>query len=255
MEMKKLPKDYFDLKTKETNHTEFFFLEHILKARADLKLESGHHSCDQEINVYLAGLLNMLLDTKHCFSNKPYLSSVDSDVRKWLDKHPGNHNEYIVYRDNADFGLIFSGIFSSYDHRGSYYHIVMPESMDYSRIAIYYELAASALMHIQRKCVPLVLLFEAISEYLNEILLILRKAAHCYFDLIERISEGSIYHLEREVTEQSLINSYNKKLDEFLLAYKKYQKTPSMDLKNELISLTTDLRSLNSNFKFDTESL
>lgn len=250
MEENKLIRTYYDLDQKANGQTNFYFLEHVLKARSDLHLETGKHEFDQEINVYIAGLLNSLIASTSFVQHKPYISAFDIDVRRWLDSHPGLRNEYVVYRDNADFGLVLLGLFLKYHHQGSYQHIVMPENNDQGRIALYYSFAASALAHLKGASVSLVNVFESLSEQMEEVLLILRRAAGTYFDLMEKISSGSMYHLEKELTDESKKCLYNKKIDEFLKLYSEYKENPTDDLKSKISKLSDELRAIDEKFSF-----
>ena len=72
---------YFDLKEKTVGKSEFFFLEHILRARVALQMESGSNECDQELNIYLAGLLNNLVQAQGFIGQKPYLSPWPTQLR------------------------------------------------------------------------------------------------------------------------------------------------------------------------------
>ncbi len=239
---------FSEAQEKRNKELSFFFLEHVLRARADLHMESGHHEYDQEINVYLAGLLNSLIDSETFL--KPYISPFDLQVRQYLENHPGLRNEYTVYRDNADFGLIILGFFLGYEHKGSYQNIVLSEVDEKGRIALYYEQAASALTHLQGKNLSLVTVFQELAEYLPDIIRILRHAASSYFDLVMRISEGSMYHLEKEMNLEDNKRIYKLKLDEFLKKYAIYKENPTQELKSNILDLAEQLRALNGKFTF-----
>ena len=242
---------FFDLKERSVGKSGFFFLEHILKARLDLHMESGANDLDQELNVYIAGLLDSLIRSDKLVRFKPYVSPFDNDVRQWLQQHPGLRNAYTVYRENADAGLLFSGLFSGFDHDGSYHRIVMTEHDEQGRIALYYELAASALAHLQGNNVSLVEVFESLAEHLDEILRIVKYAANSYFDLCERMSDGSLYHLNRELDELDTKKRYNEKLDEFLKYFSAYKETPTEAGREEVLRLVDELKQLRSDFSFD----
>lgn len=238
---------FSEAQEKRGSEISFFFLEHVLRARAELHLESGHHQYDQEINVYLAGLLNSLIDTETFL--KPYIFPFDLQVREYLDQHPGLRTEYTVYRDNADFGLIVLGFFLGYQHQGSYQRVVLSDTDEKGRIALYYEQAASALTHLQGRNLSLVAVFEELAEYLPEIIQILQHAASSYFDLMMKLSDGSIYHLEHEMNNETR-RIYNIKLDEFLKMYSLYKENPTVEIKNSIINLANELKRLNSEFSF-----
>jgi hypothetical protein len=255
MDNKKIVKPFIDLKSGAVQETGFFFLKHILKARADLHFESGRHELDQEVNVYISGLLNSLAGATSFIRPKEYVSAFDADIRQYLEEHPGLRNEYIVYRDNADFGLLAHGVFLGYEHPGSYQHLVMPGGADQrDRIAQYYNLAASALSHLQGTHVALVAVFAALAEGMTEILPIMRRAAGYYFDLLERISGGSIYHLEREIDKMNSNKRYSEKLDDFLKAYSEYKAAPTEERKEALLALAGELSLMNEKFKFEEVS-
>ncbi len=250
MSSEKILTPFYDLKECARGKSGFFFLENILKARADLHLESGGHDFDQELNVYLAGLLNSLVSQGAFLGNKPYISPYDIDIRRWLAAHPGVRNTYMVYRENADFGLALLGLFSGYAHKGSYYHIVMFDNNEKSRIALYYEIAASALVHLKGRG-SLIDVFEALSDHIDEIIRIIRYAARQYFDIMERISEGSFFHLERELDEMDKMKRYEEKIDEFLKLYAAYKELPSDEKKKQIETLAEEIKKINSDFQFD----
>jgi hypothetical protein len=251
MEKPAIVNPYCDLKDQERHPTNFFFLQHILMARADLNMESGQHDHDQEVNVYLSGLLNSLVDAGQLTKAREYISVFDVDVRRYLDEHPGIRNEYIVYRDNADFGLLQEGVFQGDRHPGSYHHIVFPDSTRQDRISLYYELAASALAHLQGTHGPLVPVFVSLAGHMDEVLKIVHRAAGYYFEMIDRISEGSMFHLEREVNEKGVMKQYQELLDEFLKTYKDYRTTPDEQARARLMKIVSDLRTLNGDFRCD----
>jgi hypothetical protein len=242
---------FYDFKDRSIGKSGFFFLEHILKAREDLHLESSESCCDQELNVYIAGLLNSLIYNSAMLCQKPYISPFDFDIQNYLEHNPGLRSTYNVYRENADFGLLFLGLFSGYTHDGSYHHLVMHHLEETGRIALYYEFAASALAHLQGNNTSLVDVFENLSGHIDEILKILNRAAGSYFDMMERISEGSMFHLERELDEIHLRKKYDAKLDEFLKCYTVYTERPSQNGKELLMALADELKRLKQGFKFD----
>ncbi len=250
-EKRKLIPLYMDMCNHTINETNFFFLEHLLKARSDLNYETGHHDYDQEVNVYLAGLMNSLIVCGPIINQKPYISAFDADVRSWLESHPGARNTYIVYRDNADFRLLLSGLFDGYEHRGSYQHIVLADETDHSRAALYYELAASALIHLQGSNNSLVNIYHTLSDTMTETIQILKRAAVTYFNLLEHISEGSLYHLEKELDDIKNETSYTVMLDNFLSIYSLYKENPTEEYRQSLLNLSEKLKAINKAFRFD----
>ncbi len=240
--------EWINLNNKESSKTSYFFLEHICKARIDLHIDSGRHGCDQEINVYLAGLLTSLIASTAFIQQKPYISVFDHDIRNYLDTHPGLRNEFVVYRDNADYGLVSAGLFSGDNHRGSYHHIVIADQADLGKIALYYSMAASALTQLQGTHHSLVCVLDSMSKYLDEIYQILRYAAVTYFDMVEKVSDVSLYHLEMELAEEGKKILYREKVDEYLKLYSEYKTAPTEQLKIEINNVTRELENMNDQF-------
>ncbi|MBN1129980.1 MAG: hypothetical protein JXA71_13390 [Chitinispirillaceae bacterium] len=251
MEKNAIVNPYVDLRGGEVGNTAFFFLQHILMARADLHMESGQHEYDQEVNVYLSGLLNSIVDAGQLTKAREYISIFDVDVRRYLDEHPGVRNEYVVYRDNADFGLVQEGVFQGDRHQGSYHHIVFQDASRQDRIVVYYKLAASALSHLQGTHGALVPVFMALAEQMSEVLQIVRRAAGYYFEMLERMTDGSLFHLEREMNEQGAMKMYQEKLDEFLKVYGECKARPDNDLKERLMTIARELAAMNERFRFE----
>jgi len=242
---------WIDLNNKESSKTSYFFLEHVCKARIDLHIESGRHVCDQEINVYLAGLLTSLIASTAFIQQKPYISVFDYDIRSYLETHPGLRNEFVVYRDNADYGLMSAGLFAGDNHRGSYHHIVISDQADLGKIALYYSMAASALAHLQGTRHSLVCVLDTMSKYLDEIHQILRYVALTYFEMVDKISDGSVYHLEKELAEEGKKILFKQKVDEYLKLYSEYKIAPTEQLKCEINNVTRELKNMNDQFKGD----
>jgi hypothetical protein len=68
--------------------------------------------------------------------------------------------------------------------------------------------------------------------------------------MMERISTGSLFHLERELDEMQARKNYEEKLDKFLRCYTTYTEHPSQEVKESLMVLADELKRLNNNFNF-----
>lgn len=242
---------FYDLKEKSAGKSGFFFLEHILRARVDLHYESADDSLDQELNVYIAGLLNSLVYNGDHLQQKPYISPFDYDIQKYLAAHPGLRSAYTVYRENADTELLLTGLFNGCRHSGSYHRRVVAHHDEAGRIALYYEIAASALAHLQGNNMSLVEVLEALSGHIEMILEIIHYTASSYFDLMERMSEGTVFHLEREIDLMEKETLYQQKLDEFLKAYSLYTENPTDAAKAELFLLAQEVRRFKKDFRIE----
>ncbi|MBD3343634.1 MAG: hypothetical protein GF401_01075 [Chitinivibrionales bacterium] len=247
---------FFDLEHNDEEKRGFFFLDNILRARIDLNLETGcNGENDEAINVYIAGLLESMTQPDGVLTSKPYISPYDVDIRRYLEKNPGTRNEFVVYRDNADFGLMSISVFLGYEHEGSYYHKVFADRDESGRIALYYKLAAGALTHLQNSRAILVDTYYYMADHMDQLVKILRKVAGDYFDFIEHISKGSLFHLSKEVWDMVTNEKYKSIIDDFLKLFSAYKKERTDKNKELLVEKAEEIKALNPTFAFDISSI
>ena len=77
------------------------------------------------------------------------------------------------------------------------------------------------------------------------------RAAGYYFELMERISDGSMFHLEQELNAMDNKKAYSVKVDEFLKAYGEYKAAPTEEARKKLLSLAGECSLMNERFKFE----
>lgn len=254
-EKPKIISTYFDIKSAENEETLYFFLEHLLKARIDLHMETGASGYDQEVNIYVANLLRSILTDHYDFVHKPYVSPFDIDVQSYIKEHPGLRNEYLVYKDNADFGLLYDTVFLGFHHDGSYHNRVMADGDIKPRIAQYYVLAASALGHLRGMHETLVQVLYTLGQHLKEMAAIIRKAAGDYFDFIERLSAGTLYHLQKGIQCSMDPAQYRNKVDRFLSLFKEFKENASAEIKEKLCAVLQEIKQINPSFGFNESML
>jgi hypothetical protein len=246
---------YFDLHDHGSEQTPYYYLNNLLRARIDLHMETGDHPLDERANVYLAGLLFALISSGNFLAQKPHISPCDADIRHWLDTHPGASHQFVVYKDNADFALISLGVFFGIWHRGSYHRTMCADTDSSGRIALYYEMAASALNHIQGGGAEVGRVFSQIATYIGDVIALLQKVSQDYLGFSEHLSEGSFYHLEREVEQIGHQRRYGQLLDEFLRLYGAFQEHPDPRDRLRLLELVAQLKELNADFSFDERKI
>lgn len=246
---------YYDIQSRSIDDTFFFFLDNLLKARIELHFDTGNHEYDQEVNLYLAHLLVIFSTEHYSLENKPYVSPFDFDIRKYLEQHPGLRNEYTVYKDNADFALIVSEAFGGYHHKGSYHSRVLADSDDKQKIAQYYSLAATALGHLRGMNETLVHVLYTIGQYIQEFAELIKRVAHEYFKLIESLSKGSFYHLQKEIMGLIVKKEYKEKVDRFLELLNTYRKEASESTRKSILEIVDQIKIVNPDFNFNESML
>jgi hypothetical protein len=72
-----------------------------------------------------------------------------------------------------------------------------------------------------------------------------------YLDLMSRLSNGEVYHLERSINEQSRQELLRIKQDELLELYSAWKAEPSPEAEENLERVVTEIRQINPEFKFE----
>lgn len=242
---------YFDLASKTDENTHYFFLENILRARINLHLDSGRYDYDEEVNMYLAELLASIVSSSSFTENKPYISAFDYEISSYLQAHADTRTEYTVYKENADFGLSSVSVFLDYFHSGSFYRRVIGHEDCSDRIAMYYKLAANALAHLRGSNTTSVHVYLSIAEHVRETMKLIRKVSGDSFEFVEHLSQGSAFHLERELHEAAKLELFKSKMDDFLKAYQDNKNNATEEKKESLITLAKELKQLNPGFRFE----
>lgn len=251
METSKNIDSYHDLASKTDENTRYFFLENILKARINLHLDTGQHDYDEEVNMYLAELLSSLVSASSFTENKPYISAFDYEIKTYLQEHPDTRTEYTVYKENADFGLSSVSVFLDYFHAGSYHNRVIGHTDSSERIALYYKLAASALAHLRGTRTTSVHVYLSIADHIADAMRLVRTVSGESLEFVDRLSRGSMFHLEKELQEAARVKIYKSKLDDFLKAWQDHRDDRSEEKKAMLITLARELSDLNPDFRFE----
>jgi hypothetical protein len=72
-----------------------------------------------------------------------------------------------------------------------------------------------------------------------------------YLDLIQRLSSGEVYHLERSIDEHSQQELLRVKQDELLELYTAWKSQPSRETEESLERVVGEIRQINPEFKFE----
>ena len=72
-----------------------------------------------------------------------------------------------------------------------------------------------------------------------------------YLDLMKRLSQGEVYHLERSVDQAQQQELLRTKQDELLELYSAWKKEPTAETEENLERVVGEIRQLNPSFKFN----
>ena len=69
-----------------------------------------------------------------------------------------------------------------------------------------------------------------------------------YLHLVDHLTEGEWYHIQKEVNDKADDTFYKQKLDEFLSIYSRYQESQDPREMEKMIALSKELNSHNPKF-------
>ena len=242
--------------------TYLFMMKCLLYSRMETGLVSNKDYYDEDVNVYIAHLLNSFIHPDFIERARPYLSKYDTEVFHRLSDSKDARLKYMLYKTNADFLLVSLGIFDNPEFDLS--DAVPSKSNSPERLSLrpteeayigrgrtYYRFAYSysQQLHGRNRAVSDVL--EKLSQGFDKYLRILAHMRGEYLDLLKRLSQGEIYHLERVVNESQRQEVLREKQDRVLDLYLEWKQTQDEDLRTRMNHLLDEIREIDPSFRFD----
>jgi hypothetical protein len=248
------PRHYVDLKdvSRDLQPTYYFMINCLLYSRMETGLVSNQDCYDEDVNVYLAHLLHSFINPEYVEQSKRFLSKYDTDVFRRLANSTDARLKYQIYKTNADFLLVSIGIFDNPAIAGASRTRMQPSEEAYiGRGKTYYHFAYTYSQQMHRKNAGVSEVLEKLSTGFEKYLRILSHMRGEYLDLMKRLSNGEVYHLERSVDEHSQRELLRVKQDELLELYSAWRSTKSAEAEESLERVVSEIRQLNPGFKFE----
>jgi hypothetical protein len=243
---------------REVEPTFFFMMNCLLYSR----LESGNPSnqtwYDEDVNVYLANLLTSFMNPDYHERTRKYLSRYDSDLFDKVRDSSDVRLKYTIYKTNADFLLISIGIFRNPDgsRPGTKDAFVKDnEEVFVGRAKAYYQFAYSYSQAMFRKATAITEVLEKLSRGFEQYVQILSHMRGEYFNILERLSSGDVYHLERSIDRIESDRELHALQDQFLDLYSEYVKSKNPELKEKLRELVRKIQKLDESFRFTMDQI
>ncbi len=247
------PRHYIDLKenTRDLQPTYYFMINCLLYSRMETGLVSNQDFYDEDVNVYLAHLLHSFVNPDYVEQSRRFLSKYDTDVFRRLSQSTDARLKYQIYKTNADFLLVSIGIFDN-PGAGSAARRVQPAEEAYiGRGKTYYHFAYSYSQQMHRRNEGVSEVLEKLSVGFDKYIRILSHMRGEYLDLVKRLSNGEVYHLERSVDEHSQQELLRVKQDELLELFSEWKKQPTDATVEGLERVVGEIRQINPSFRFE----
>ena len=243
--------------SREVEPTFFFMLNCLLYSRLETGYPSNHDFYDEDVNMYLTNLLCSFMNPDYHRRAKKYISRYDTSLFQKLEDSQDVRLKYTIYKTNADFLLISIGIFNDATKPKldleALPQVNNEEQAHMGRGKAYYQFAYSYSQSMFRKSTGITEVLEKLSKGFERYVEILSHMRGEYFNILDRLTAGEVYHLERSVDHVEADKELKKLQDRFLDVYSRYLKSRDPVLKAEIEEIVTQIRQLDSSFDFFME--
>lgn len=248
------PSSYLDLSRpgEPRERTAYFVLDSLLRSRIECGFESNSTRHDEEVNVYLVGLLSRLVSS-------PGVGELarerDVDVFEQVRTSTDPRFKAEVYRANADHLLVSSSLFVDtpyVDREGRRdFHDVARDRI--GRGKTYYRFAADFQSRAPAHSAVFARVLEILSEDFERYVNVLFHMRGEYFHLFERLQDHQLRALGERSDEEVAADSPVVTLrDDFLDAYWSWHQQPDAANRVRLETCVKRLKAADPSFRFDT---
>ena len=243
---------------REIEPTAFFMMNCLMYSRLETGISSNQDYYDEDVNVYLANLLTSFMNPEFHERSRKYLSRYDTSLFQKIKDSDDVRLKYTIYKTNADFLLISIGIFKNPD-------LLRPGAKDglfkdneevyMGRAKTYYQFAYSYSQSMFRKATAISEVLEKLSRGFENYVQILSHMRGEYFNILDRLSSGDVYHLERSIDRLASSGELKALQDEFLDLYSAYMETKDAQTKLKLSELVRRIQKIDESFRFNMDQI
>jgi len=234
--------------------TYFFMMNCLLYSRMEAGFPTNDEYPDEDVNVYLAGLLTSLINPQRR-SGPGLIGASDASLFEAASAAACPRDAYLLYRSNADHILVSLGIFKNprMKRPDSVSHLAMSASGYIGKGKSYYAIARSYAAHIHRRNTAIGEVLGKLSYGFERYLKVLSLMGGEHLNILRQISEGEIFHLENMSRSSEKREELALRYDRFLDLYSSYLRKKSPTIKRALITAVSEIRSIDPSFTFDIE--
>ena len=240
--------------TGKLNSVQEFLMRCLLGARAEAELPSNENGFDEDVNVYLVGLLGRFLSSAYHEETARYQYASDLDLAEAVAENPDDRHRYRLYRTNADHLLLAIGLFQQVERQRPHMSTFAREPEQFiGRGGTYYGMASSSLRRLRRRSTGTEVALNKLATGFADYAKILSRVRASYFHLTTRLGEGRLYHLLHDPLGESTTVAADAEegYDRFLDAYSAWRDDPGAGTHRTLGEAVDDLRKLDPDFAFE----
>lgn len=243
---------------REIEPTALFMMNCLMYSRLEVGIPSNQDFFDEDVNVYLANLLTSFMNPEYHERARKYISRYDHSLFEKVKDSDDVRLKYTIYKTNADFLLISIGIFRNpgMTRTGSKNSLRNDNEEVYmGRAKSYYQFAYSYSQSVFRKATAVSEVLEKLSRGFERYVQILSHMRGEYFNILDRLSKGDIYHLERSIDRHASSDELKKLQNDFLDLYSSYMKSQNEKTKQKLRDLVRRIQELDESFRFNMDEV
>ena len=226
----------------------FFFINHFLLSRIDSDLPSDLAEYDEDVNVYTAALLSGVVSGREDLLRADLVSPRDADVFARVQESKDQRYRYRVYKANADFLYVSLGVFGDGPGADSARAGDEESNRMTGRGKSYYQFASAYAERLYGSHAGITEVMDKLSRNFESYTKIMTWMSGEYLNLVHRLSEGEVFHIERSAQEGFEGAHRRHTWDALLDTYVEWQKTHARDARRRLMQAARELRRIDPEF-------
>jgi hypothetical protein len=181
----------------------YFFINNFLLSRIDSDMPSDLAEYDEDVNVYTAALLSGVVSGREDLLRADLVSPRDADVFARVQDTKDQRYRYRVYKANADFLYVSLGVFSE---TSAGVDPTRASESDTSRLTgrgkSYYQFASAYAERLYGSHAGITEVMDKLSRNFEAYTKVMTWMSGEYLNLVRRLSEGEVFHMERQAQER-----------------------------------------------------
>lgn len=244
------PLEYARLEDDSRGSVEEFLLRCLLGAREECRIPSNQAGFDEDVNVYVVGLLGRFLSAEYHDLARRFHYPTDLDLAREVRAQRDERFCYLAYRTNADQLLLGIGLFFHVEGHGVGADPVFgrPVGDLAGRGATYYNIASASLRRLRRRETAAELAMTKLAARFDDYTSILKCLRTSYFRLTSRLSDGVLFHLAHDRPDHGEATGL---WDRFLDAWSEWKKSRDPERLEVLREAVDALRAADPDFAFE----
>ncbi|MBL8026481.1 MAG: hypothetical protein JNL74_08715 [Fibrobacteres bacterium] len=237
-----------------------YFLNAVISARMETGLRSNTLELDEDVNVYLAGMMIRFAEGRAMLGRNPYNVMKESEIIAAQESRKDIRERYWLYKENAEailFNITIMGGIEK-DLTGAKSWMALGEDVYLARCRSYFAMAASYARQTAKKEYAIAVAMEKIVENFTVYLNILYHIRDHYFRFEDKFTDGEWFHfVHKNIIHKPGVDSkvYVQLMDSFLEKLSLWKKTHANEDRDLLRIMAAELKRLNPEFTYDIESL